>query len=945
MKIRTRLVLAFAGSSLIPIALVGYLGYRTAIRGMEQVRARAEQGFTERAEAQLVALRDAKKAQIERYTQDRRGDLNSLAENIKNIRHTALQTLGASHESKKRALESLFQQYLADLKAQQGRSICTKGLSHYEAFLETGQASKEYERYTSIIDNFVQNERYGDYYIIDPAGRCVYSATQGEDFNTNLLTGPYAKTHFGEAVERALQGETVLTDFLPYPAKGDRRVAFGVAPILSGEKQTSVVAFEIALGPINQIVRQRDGLGLGKTGETYLVGRDSGTTSYRTDRVTKEGKPGQSKSGKFVDRALDGQSGRAQKIGSTGAVELICYSPLDIPGTEWVIITTIAFEEVLNADAEGQEGFCKQFIDAYGYYDLFVMNATGYCFHSVCHEPDYGTNLLTGPYKDSNLGTMVKTITETKGFAFADFAPYAPSNGDPAAFIGSPIVSDGETELIVALQLSDAGINEMLSNRAGLGKTGSTYLVGIDPENGKTTLRSDQTVMDPKYVLGYEVTTPYIAEAFATRNAENQGTWTDVDGNEVIAAYTHIAFFGADWGLFAKVNSSEALAAVTEIQQIGKSAADSMRSWTLYVGLGIGAVALGCGFWIAVRIVKPLQQTTAMLKDISEGEGDLTCKLDESANDELGEMAHWFNAFVDKLRSLVRHVADNSKSLGAASSQLSSTATQLSQGADETTQQATSVASATEEMSSNMVSMAAATEQMTANISTVAAATDELTASVDEIAKSAEHASTVADGAADLARSSNATIGKLGDAADEIGKVIDVIQDIADQTNLLALNATIEAARAGAAGNGFAVVATEVKELARKTAEATEDIRHRIEDIQVSSTNAVEAIGQISQVIDDVKGVSRSIASAVEEQSITTKEISRNVAETTQAAQTVSFGVTQSATASGDINRTIAGVDDSAKQTAQGAALTKNAGEELFRLANELDALVNCFKT
>ena len=164
-----------------------------------------------------------------------------------------------------------------------------------------------------------------------------------------------------------------------------------------------------------------------------------------------------------------------------------------------------------------------------------------------------------------------------------------------------------------------------------------------------------------------------------------------------------------------------------------------------------------------------------------------------------------------------------------------------------------------------------------------------------EIARNAEQASTIASGASELAQVSNETIARLGTSADEIGKVIDVIQDIADQTNLLALNATIEAARAGAAGNGFAVVATEVKELARKTAEATEDIRHRIQGIQSSTSEAVQAIGKISHVIDEVKDVSRTIASAVEEQSITTREIAQNVAETSKAAETVSVGVSQSA--------------------------------------------------
>ena len=150
---------------------------------------------------------------------------------------------------------------------------------------------------------------------------------------------------------------------------------------------------------------------------------------------------------------------------------------------------------------------------------------------------------------------------------------------------------------------------------------------------------------------------------------------------------------------------------------------------------------------------------------------------------------------------------------------------------------------------------------------------------------------------------------QLGAAADEIGKVIEVIQDIAEQTNLRALNATIEAARAGEAGKGFAVVATEVKELAKQTASATDDIRRRIEGIQNSTGESVRAIGEISEVIKNVNEVSRTIASAVEEQSITTREIAQNVAQTTTAAEAVSRGVAESASACQEVTRNISQVD------------------------------------
>ena len=295
-------------------------------------------------------------------------------------------------------------------------------------------------------------------------------------------------------------------------------------------------------------------------------------------------------------------------------------------------------------------------------------------------------------------------------------------------------------------------------------------------------------------------------------------------------------------------------------------------------------------------------------------------------------------------RASSKRIAGNVNTVASSATELAATATQLASGAEETTNQSAQVAAAAEEMSTNMSGMSASTEQMSANIKVVASAIEELTASISEVAKSAERAAGVAGNAAQLVNASNAQIGELGNAADEIGKVIEVIQDIAEQTNLLALNATIEAARAGDAGKGFAVVATEVKELAKQTATATEDIRKRIEGIQGSTSCAVKSIGDISEVIKQVNDLSRTIASAVEEQSITTKEIAKNVAQSSTAAQTVARNVAESATATQEITRNIVGVDQAAKQTVQGADQTKVTGSELSQIAEELQSAVGQFK-
>jgi len=364
-------------------------------------------------------------------------------------------------------------------------------------------------------------------------------------------------------------------------------------------------------------------------------------------------------------------------------------------------------------------------------------------------------------------------------------------------------------------------------------------------------------------------------------------------------------------------------------------------------GFAAGIIAMlivAVSFFLTNSVVGPIKRAAAALRDIAQGEGDLTRRLEVRSEDEVGQLAKWFNQFVEKIQTTIRQITGNASTLAGASTELSATATQLAGGAERTTTQSTSTAHAASEMSESLHRVAASTEEMSGSMKSVSMAVEQLTSSISEVARSAEEAAGVANSAAELAETSNAKIGELSRAADEIGKVIEVIQDIAEQTNLLALNATIEAARAGDAGKGFAVVATEVKELAKQTAGATEDIRRRIEGIQTSSSQTVKLISDIGEVIGKVSEVSRTIASAVEEQSVTTKQIAGNVAHTTGAAETVARDVVASASVSQKIAQGISAVDEAARQSAIGAGQTQSAGRELSELSEQLRGLCGQFK-
>lgn len=310
------------------------------------------------------------------------------------------------------------------------------------------------------------------------------------------------------------------------------------------------------------------------------------------------------------------------------------------------------------------------------------------------------------------------------------------------------------------------------------------------------------------------------------------------------------------------------------------------------------------------------EKVDSMLSVVSAAaKGDLTQEITVKGTDAVGQMGEGLSQFFKDLRKSISDIANTAQTLSSSSEELTSVSQTMAGNAEETSAQA------------NVVS--AASEEITRNVQTVATGTEQMSASIKEIAQNANDAAKVAKSAVDVAETTNKTVGKLGVSSAEIGQVVKVITSIAEQTNLLALNATIEAARAGEAGKGFAVVANEVKELANQTAKATEEISKKIEAIQSDTQSSVDAIGEITMVINQINDISNTIASAVEEQTATTAEIGRNVGETAKGST--------------EISENISGVAQAAQETSSGVGHTQKAATELSQMATTLQNLVNRF--
>lgn len=350
--------------------------------------------------------------------------------------------------------------------------------------------------------------------------------------------------------------------------------------------------------------------------------------------------------------------------------------------------------------------------------------------------------------------------------------------------------------------------------------------------------------------------------------------------------------------------------------------------------------------WFLFRslVFKPLAEITSGLRNISSGEGDLTQRLEIKSKDELGELSTWFNKFIERLNDIIVDIGANAETVTSASSELLAVSEQMSDGAEELSGKANTVAAASEEMSSNMNSVAAASEQAATNIGMVSDSASQMQSSLGEVAANCDKARNISGDAATQVDEAAQRVTLLGNAAKDISKVTEVITDIAEQTNLLALNATIEAARAGEAGKGFAVVASEIKSLAGQTADATKDINEKIIGIQSSTDDTVLDVTKISEVISDVSKIVTSIAAAVEEQSSIATEVAENIGQASTGIVEVNGNVSQSSQVSSEISKDISSVNSVAVDMSNRSNQMNQSATDLSDLSSKLRDMISVFK-
>ncbi|CAK8717868.1 Methyl-accepting chemotaxis protein [Candidatus Electrothrix laxa] len=876
------------GKLVLLLLLVGLIPF-LANAILDQMQAAS--ALTDRAQDQLESIREIKRTQVATYISERVGDTVVLAEVFQSLRHEAELKLKAIEATKIQALQRYFSKRQADAQMVASSPSTVNAIQEFsEAFREEGKRiggslwNGYKEKYGSWYQSLGSGHGYYDIFLISADGNIVYTNAEESDLGQNLTSGSLKDSGLGRLFVKAQKG-VALEDYSAYAPSNNQQAIFIGAPIFDDGRILGVVALQISTKDINGIVNAREGLEA--SFESYLVG-DAEAPKYHSDRTVKEGKIGEPHVGPDTDLALAGKAGTLHKIGTTGVYELSSYTPVSVKGLNWGLITNGALKQVVVPKGEGEaEDLMQKYQKAYGYYDIFLVAPDGFAFYTAAKEADYQTNLMTGKYSNSNLGRLISKVANTRKPAIVDYAKYEPSGNLPAAFVAAPVLERGELVGIVAVQISDKDIQEILDESTGLGTTGETFLVGYEDFVPRSDSRKGLSLLQDK---------PLKTELIDATSETGQAQFRvapDYVGDEILGAAVPVNLkrdmdADFDWILIAKIDTSEALEAVATIRNRA-------------IGLGIALIVIVSliAWFVGGAFAAPIVAIADVVRQVA-AERDLTLSVPVTSQDEVGQMADEFNTMLlelntafsevqtvsqavaanaqdvagrasanrdraevesqqaEKTRELLQtmgqtagQVADGSKAQQESAQRSQKTIAELLQSMDtvsdavikqsEEAETATDRVGAMGETGALVVSTSNEQGKM---VMQVTASMNEITAAVRNMGQAVESATSQGQEALQAAHDGRTAVENtvagmraIADSSGQISEIIGVITEIAEQTNLLALNAAIEAARAGAHGKGFAVVADEVGKLAQRSSEAAKEITQLIKD----SSSSVEA--------------------------------------------------------------------------------------------------------
>ncbi len=674
-RFRSKITIAFLIAGFVPFFFIGIIALITSSRAL------SKQAF-----GQLQSMRNVKKTQLENYFTSRSKEMGVLIETVAILRQAAFDKLSAAQEIKKAQIENHFSQHVKNISVLSKSTTVIDALKRFRvAFGATEEGKVGGDLYNFLetlfgeaLAQFTKEYNYEDLYLIARDGTVVYSVTKQSDEGQNLITGRLKQSALAKGFRKGLNG-IAFQDFSRYGPSGNKHFAFLYAPIVdqmgkdakrfiisgdAGQPPASalsthhiddvfgVVALKISPTMINTIVQRREGMG--ETGETYIVGIEGDKASYRSNRVVQDGKIGQTINISEIGKALSGKDGQEIRSGKDGVLKISSYTPLSLHGLKWTMISTINLEEAINPRFERGKDYFTRYNQQFGYDDLLLIHTKGEVFYTVAHRKDYGTNILSGEYAQSNLGRLVKKVLQTKRFEIADFALYAPHNNMPAAFIAQPVINDNQVDAIVALKLSIDSINAMMLERSGMGETGETYLIGSDRLIRSDTFRAPDThsVWEAFKAAPNQGRIQTLAGDAALAGKTGASIIEGYLGQRVLSSYAPIQVGDTVWGLLAEVDEAEAFASIEALKLL----------MGLLAGFGF-IIILMVSLIFSHIITTPvtfLAQTATQLAN-----GDIACDVDTLrqfvSRDEIGTLSRAFEQLISYIQEMASVATDISR--------------------------------------------------------------------------------------------------------------------------------------------------------------------------------------------------------------------------------------------------------------------------------------------
>jgi len=490
------------------------------------------------------------------------------------------------------------------------------------------------------------------------------------------------------------------------------------------------------------------------------------------------------------------------------------------------------------------EVFFQGYMKDYDYYDVFVIcKKHGHVMYSAAKESDYGTNLSSGTLKNSGLAEVWRKTLKNGRPTFVDMKPYAPSNNAPAMFLGTPVIRNGKTEAVLVFQISDAAINKVMKYRQGYGDTQEDYLVGQDK-----LMRSDSYLDAKEHSLKASFANPNTGsvDTQATRAAFSGETDTriviDYNGNPVLSAYSTIKV-GQDitWAILSEIDEAEVLIVPDAIE----------NSIIIEVVVIVAVIIALLLLMIKVTLVNPIHRFQSTLIKI-ETNKDLTQLLDTDAPMEIKVIANSVNSLLRSLKDLLNNAKQSSTENASIAHELSTSSLGVGNNVEKSV---VIINDFSEHAIKIKGEIAEAIKDAQTSKKDILTANTSLTDARDAIVQLTHRVQRSATVETELAQKMDVLSSEAGD----VKAILDVISSIAEQTNLLALNAAIEAARAGEHGRGFAVVADEVRNLAKNTQKSLTEINDTINEIIKSVEHASKSMNDNSLEIQELAGVASDV--------------------------------------------------------------------------------------